>query len=59
MFLPIFMAVYLLGALITGLFGTSRRIGFIGFFILALVLSPPVTLMLLVLTRPKPVAKPL
>jgi hypothetical protein len=48
-----------MGCLVVGLFGIHRRIGFVGFFILSLLLTPPLTLLLLVLTRAKPAGRPL
>jgi hypothetical protein len=56
---PLLMAGYLMGCLVVGLFGIHRRIGFVGFFILSLLLTPPLTLLLLVLTRAKPAGRPL
>jgi hypothetical protein len=45
---------YLLGAIFVGLLGTTRRLGFLGFFFLSLVFSPPLVLVILLLTRPVP-----
>ncbi|WP_141213169.1 hypothetical protein [Janthinobacterium sp. PC23-8] len=56
---PLLLAGYLMGCLFVGLFGIHRRIGFIGFFILSLLLTPPITLLLLVLTRAKPARRSL
>lgn len=51
---PLFWALYALGAVITGVAGRQRRIGFVGFLLLALLLTPPLVLLILILTRPKP-----
>ncbi|MBP7063500.1 MAG: hypothetical protein KBB36_04995 [Ferrovibrio sp.] len=47
---------YFLAAFLVALFGYRRRIGVLGFFILSLLLTPPVVLLILILTRPKPMA---
>jgi len=51
---PILIAVYVVGAVVVGLLGYNRRIGVLGFFILALILTPPLILLILIVTRPKP-----
>ena len=51
---PILIAAYVVGALVVGLLGYNRRIGVLGFFILALLLTPPLILLILIITRPKP-----
>ncbi|WP_290977635.1 hypothetical protein [Ferrovibrio sp.] len=45
-----------MAAFLVALFGYRRRIGVLGFFILSLLLTPPVVLLILILTRPKPMA---
>jgi hypothetical protein len=50
---PAFLGVYLLFAFLVSLMGHERRIGVLGFFILALLLTPPVMLLIAVVTRPK------
>jgi hypothetical protein len=44
--------VYILFCVLTGLCGVDRRIGFVGTFILAVVVTPLVVLPLLLLTGP-------
>ena len=51
---PVFWVAYVAIALIVGLLGHGRRIGVMGFFILALLLTPPLVLLVLIVTRPKP-----
>jgi hypothetical protein len=53
---PAFWLLYAFAAAVAALFGTRRRIGFVGFFVLALLLTPPIALLVIVLTRPKPQA---
>jgi hypothetical protein len=48
--------IYILASFIVALFGRRRRIGVLGFFILSLLLTPPLVLLILILTRPKPLA---
>jgi hypothetical protein len=47
------VAIYLLLCLLVGLCGRRRRPGFGGTFVLALLLTPPVMLVILWLTAPK------
>ena len=54
MFDPIFWVAYVAIALFVGTLGHGRRIGVMGFFILALLLTPPLVLLILIVTRPKP-----
>jgi hypothetical protein len=51
---PLFWVLYAVGAIIVGVAGRQRRIGFVGFLLLALLLTPPLVLLILILTRPKP-----
>jgi hypothetical protein len=51
---PLFWVLYAIGAVIVGVAGRQRRIGFVGFLLLALLLTPPLVLLILILTRPKP-----
>lgn len=51
---PMFLAGYVVAAFIVALLGHGRRIGVLGFFILALLLTPPLILLVLIVTRPKP-----
>jgi len=50
---PIFWVGYVVAAALVGLLGHGRRIGVLGFFIFALLLSPPLILLILIVTRPK------
>jgi hypothetical protein len=54
MFDPLFWIAYVAIALFVGILGHGRRIGVMGFFILALLLTPPLVLLILIVTRPKP-----
>jgi hypothetical protein len=51
---PYFWVAYVVMAFGVALFGHGRRIGVLGFFILSLLLTPPLILLILILTRPKP-----
>lgn len=51
---PLFWVGYVVLAFIVALLGHGRRIGILGFFIFALLLTPPVILLVLIVTRPKP-----
>lgn len=50
----LFWLLYGLGAVIVGVAGRHRRIGFVGFLIFALLLTPPLVLLILILTRSMP-----
>lgn len=50
---PKFWAAYLGLAFVVALLGHGRRIGVLGFFLLALLLTPPLIFVVLILTRPK------
>jgi hypothetical protein len=54
---PIFWFIYLATSLLVGILGHGRRIGILGFFILALLLSPPIILLILIVTRPKQLSR--
>jgi hypothetical protein len=51
---PFFWVAYVALAFGVALLGHGRRIGVLGFFILALLLTPPLILLVLIVTRPKP-----
>jgi len=51
---PATLVAYLAFAFLVGLMGYQRRIGVLGFFILALLLTPPLMLLVAIVTRPKP-----
>ena len=51
------LAAHILGSILVGYVGRRRRIGFIGFFLVSLLLTPVVTVVVLFLTAPKPDAK--
>ena len=44
--------VYIALCVLTGLFGSQRRLGFLGTFLLALIVTPLIVLPVLVLTGP-------
>lgn len=46
-------ATWILLSVLVGFLGRHRRIGFVGFFLLALVFTPIVALLVLVVTAPK------
>lgn len=54
MITPATLVAYLAFAFLVGLMGYQRRIGVLGFFILALLLTPPLMLLVAIVTRPKP-----
>ena len=47
---PIYVVIYVMVAVLVGLCGRLRRMGFLGSFLLALVVSPPLALLFLYLT---------
>ena len=51
MVLAIAVVLYLIFCLLAGLAGSQRRMGFIGTFLLSLVITPLLVLVLLILTR--------
>jgi len=56
---PIYVVIYVMVAVLVGLCGRHRRMGFLGSFVLSLVISPPLALLFLYLTtevRPIPPA---
>jgi hypothetical protein len=50
--LSIGIIVYVAFCLLTGVCGIQRRMGFFGTFLLTLILTPPVMLLVLLLTGP-------
>lgn len=50
---PLLILLYILLCCVVGALGMQRRLGFTGFFIISLVLTPPVTLLMLLITKPK------
>ena len=48
----ILLAIYTTLALFIGFFGRGRYIGFAGWFVLAMVLTPPVAALVLLLSTP-------
>ena len=54
MVLAIAVVLYLIFCLLAGLAGSQRRMGFIGTFLLSLVITPLLVLVLLILTRLSP-----
>jgi hypothetical protein len=53
----IYAAVYLLLAALVGLCGRRRRMGFVGFLVFSLLLTPPLGLLLVYLTAERPTAE--
>ena len=51
---PITIAIYVALAALVGVLGYGRRIGVLGTFILALVFTPLLMLLVLIITRSKP-----
>jgi hypothetical protein len=52
MYLTIAIILYLAFCVLAGLCGTHRRMGFLGAFLLSLVITPVLSLLLLILTAP-------
>ena len=50
---PLFWVLYVALSVIVGLGGLNRRMGFLGFFILSLLLTPLLILLILIVTRPR------
>lgn len=57
---PFYVAAYLVLSVLVGLCGRHRRIGFVGFLVVALLLTPPLGLVIVYCTaetRPRPLAR--
>jgi hypothetical protein len=52
--IAILLAIYVLACLCTGLVGRQRRMGFLGTFLLSLLITPILVLLVLGLTGPAP-----
>jgi hypothetical protein len=52
MLVTIGVVIYVVFCLLTGLAGSQRRIGFFGTFLISLFITPPVMLVVLILTGP-------
>lgn len=52
MAITIGIIIYLIFCLLTGLCGSQRRIGFLGTFIISILITPVVMLIILLLTGP-------
>jgi hypothetical protein len=52
MLFTIGVIIYLVFCLLTGLAGSQRRIGFFGTFLISLFITPPIMLLLLIMTGP-------
>jgi hypothetical protein len=52
MLITIGVVIYVIFCLLTGLAGSQRRIGFFGTFLISLFITPPIMLILLILTGP-------
>jgi uncharacterized membrane protein len=50
--------IYIAFALLAGLCGSNRRMGFFGTFLISLLITPVVMLLVLILTGPTPVERP-
>jgi hypothetical protein len=48
------VAFFIVGSIVVGLAGRHRRIGFVGFLILSLLITPVLGLLALWLTAPRP-----
>jgi len=49
-----YVGIYVLVALLVGLCGRHRRMGFVGILVLALLITPPIALLLLYLMQETP-----
>jgi hypothetical protein len=54
---PQFLIAYIILALIVGLFGRDKAIGFWGFFLLSLLITPIVPAVFMLITRPRRVRR--
>lgn len=50
---PQLIAAYVIGSALVGFVGRRRRIGFVGFFVVSLLVTPFVSLILLFITTPR------
>lgn len=50
---PQFLIAYLILCLIVGLLGRNKQIGFWGFFLLSIVITPIVPLLFMLIDRPR------
>jgi Na+/melibiose symporter-like transporter len=48
------LTIYVVACLFTGLFGRHRRMGFIGTFLISLLITPVLMLLVLAITGPAP-----
>lgn len=53
LFVPQFLAAYVILAIIVGLLGRDKQIGFWGFFLLSLLITPLVTGVFMLINRPR------
>ena len=53
LFVPQFLIAYVILALIVGLFGRDKAIGFWGFFLLSLLITPVIPAVFMLITRPR------
>ena len=53
----ILIVLYIVFAVLAGLCGSQRRLGFFGTFLISLVITPVVMLLILILTGPAPVER--
>lgn len=53
---PIALILYVVFCILVGICGSQRRMGFIGTFILSLILTPVLMLIILLLTGPSRIA---
>ncbi len=51
--MSIWAIIFLAGSVLVGYLGRDRRIGFLGFFLSSLLLTPLLTLLILILTAPR------
>jgi hypothetical protein len=47
------LILYVATAILVGMYGRDRRIGFLGCFLFSLLLTPPLFFLLLILTAPR------
>jgi len=46
-----YLVIYLLAAVLVGWLGRRKQIGFVGFFLIALLASPPIGLLILMIAH--------
>jgi hypothetical protein len=52
------LVAWVIGSILVGIAGRRRRVGFLGFLIVSLLVTPLLGLLILYIAAPKPDAKP-